>query len=101
MKIKNKRGDIPITILVIGVLAVCGLALLSFYLSDKKVSENFLNQGILEKAIVLEEKIQVYDELGFSKEEIDGLVSIEYDLSGRRHIFLEGEGITVTYFLPG
>tara|TARA_Y100000310_G_scaffold343846_1_gene453456 strand:- start:487 stop:825 length:339 start_codon:yes stop_codon:yes gene_type:complete len=33
---KNKRGDIPITILVIGIIALCGIALLSFYLVQKK-----------------------------------------------------------------
>ena len=32
--IKNKRGDIPVTILVIGVFAICGLAILSFMYSN-------------------------------------------------------------------
>ncbi len=34
--IKNKKADISIMILVIGVIAICVLALLSFYLSEKK-----------------------------------------------------------------
>jgi len=39
--IKNKKGNLPIIILVLGVLAVCSLALLSFYASNLKVSNNF------------------------------------------------------------
>ncbi len=31
---KNKKGDLPITLLVMGVLAVCIFALLTFYITD-------------------------------------------------------------------
>ena len=34
--INNKKADIAITILVLGVIAICILALLSFYLSETK-----------------------------------------------------------------
>ena len=34
-KTMNKRGDIAITILVIGVIVLCGLALVSFFMSEK------------------------------------------------------------------
>ena len=38
----NKKADIAVTILVVGVIALCVLALLSFHLSNKKVkSEGF------------------------------------------------------------
>jgi hypothetical protein len=40
---KNRRADIPVTILVLGVLAVCGLAMLSFYLPVKFSSDSFQN----------------------------------------------------------
>ena len=49
MKIKNKRGDIPIIILVLGVLAVCSLALLSFYNATLKVSNDFSGIKLIEK----------------------------------------------------
>lgn len=45
----NKRGNIPITILVIGVLLVCALAILSFLSSTIKVRNSFVGIGVLEK----------------------------------------------------
>lgn len=39
--IKNKKGDIPITILVIGIFAVCTLAILSFKFMDIKITKGF------------------------------------------------------------
>jgi len=45
----NKRGNLPIIILVLGVLAVCSLALLSFYSSNFKVSNNFAGVKLIEK----------------------------------------------------
>ncbi len=50
MKQENKKGDIPVTILVIGVLGVCTLALLSFVLVSAKVSDSFKGIGLMEKA---------------------------------------------------
>jgi len=45
----NKRGDIPLTILVIGILLVCALALFSFLSSTTKVRNSFVGIGVLEK----------------------------------------------------
>ncbi len=39
--IKNKRGDITIAILVIGIVVVCFIALLSFYLAKLDTDDNF------------------------------------------------------------
>ncbi len=47
--IKNKRGNLPIIILVLGVLAICSLALLSFYNANLKVSNNFAGVKLVEK----------------------------------------------------
>lgn len=47
--INNKKGNLPIIILVLGVLAVCSLALLSFYSSNLKVSNNFAGVKLIEK----------------------------------------------------
>jgi hypothetical protein len=46
----NKRGDIPLTILVIGVFAVCTLALLSFFYSSLLMNKSFAGVEIVEKA---------------------------------------------------
>lgn len=44
----NKRGDIPITILVIGIMVVCALGLYSFYSSTIKTRNNFVGIGLIE-----------------------------------------------------
>jgi hypothetical protein len=41
----NKKGDITVTVLVIGVVFVCFLALLTFYLNSLKVSGGFTDIG--------------------------------------------------------
>lgn len=60
----NKKGDIPITILVIGVFAICGLAIFSFYISDSKIKEDFVNTELIEKINSFAEEIAFYKNLG-------------------------------------
>ena len=33
---KNKCGNIPITILIIGIVAICGIVIFSFYVSENR-----------------------------------------------------------------
>ncbi|GBE19807.1 hypothetical protein BMS3Abin17_00536 [archaeon BMS3Abin17] len=53
MKIKrkslNRKGDIPVTILVLGVVAICILAILSFYSSKIKIEDSFESVGKIEE----------------------------------------------------
>jgi len=46
----NKRGDIPITILVIGVFAICAVAMLSFISSSIKIKDSFVGISKVEEA---------------------------------------------------
>jgi hypothetical protein len=45
----NKRGDITITILVIGVIVICGLAVYSFFSSMVQTRNSFIGIGIVDK----------------------------------------------------
>jgi len=47
---KNKRGDIPLTVLIIGVFAVCTLAILSFIYISYQMNKAFVGIEIMEKA---------------------------------------------------
>lgn len=47
---KNKKGDIPTTLLVIGVIALCMLALFIFITSLNKTKGSFEDIGEIEKA---------------------------------------------------
>lgn len=95
----NKRGDIPITILVIGVLAVCLLAILSFYFSDRAVKNTFVSIDLPEKVAIEVEKISFYKNIGMSQEEIEQLLGVKADIQGK-FILLEQNGVSVRYNLP-
>jgi hypothetical protein len=45
----NKKGDIPVTILVILVIAICGFALYSFISSTNHIRNSFVGIGLTEK----------------------------------------------------
>lgn len=48
----NKKGDLPVTILVIGVFAVCSLALITFFISDLKTVNSFGSIDLMENISV-------------------------------------------------
>ena len=95
----NKRGDIPITILVIGIVMVCILAILSFNVSILKVQKNFDIQIVKEIKLV-KERADFYKNLGFSEGQIDSILEIKTDEQGRRYIISERDGISVRYDFP-
>lgn len=97
-KIRNKRGDIPVTILVLGVVAICILAILSFYASSLEMKKNFDIQ-LVKEAKLAREKLDLYINLGFTKEEIDSALNVGYDQQGR-YLFLQRGSISVRYELP-
>lgn len=75
----NKRGDITVTILVIGIVAVCFFALLTFYISELDTSKNFNGIGLIEKVTVRMEKGEKAD--GGS----DIGAYLEENIWGRKH----------------
>ena len=46
---KNKKANLPVTILVIGIFALCGFALLTFFLSDFKIGNSFVGIDVVSK----------------------------------------------------
>jgi len=98
---KSKKGDIPVTVLVIGILGICGLAILSFYLDDINVQNSISSVEVVEQAAVAIEKISFYgsEKVGLSEEEIDEIMQIVSDVQGRHILFEQGQ-ISVRYNLP-
>ena len=45
----DKKGDITVTILVVGVFVVCSLAMLIFFISGLETTNDFVNVGLVEK----------------------------------------------------
>jgi hypothetical protein len=65
-KKRNKRGDVPTTVLVLGVFVICTLALISFINSDRSVEKSFSGIELVEKANLEIEKSNMnhyYDEI--------------------------------------
>ena len=48
-RINSKKGDLPVTLLVMGIFALCGFALLTFFVSDFKTSNAFVGVSVLQK----------------------------------------------------
>ncbi|HTZ41982.1 MAG TPA: hypothetical protein VMC07_02115 [Candidatus Omnitrophota bacterium] len=69
MALMNKRGDISITLLVIGVFAVCALAILSFILNSQGSQGSFANPEIFENASIQLENYYFYVNSGLTPQE--------------------------------
>ena len=95
----NKKGDVPVVILVIGVLAICILAIVSFYISDRTTKKGFDQIGLVDKVAVEQEKIAVYTSMGMNQVEIDKLLNVETDIIEGRYIQLEQGSLKVRYGL--
>jgi hypothetical protein len=64
MNLHSKKGDVPITILVIGVFAVCSIAILTFFISDFKISNNFVGLEFMDKINTKNEEYLFYSQNG-------------------------------------
>ncbi|MBW6442614.1 hypothetical protein K0A97_02425 [Patescibacteria group bacterium] len=81
MIIKSKKGNVPITILVIGVFTVCMLTLISFLISINKSKGNFEIVSRIEQMTLLKEKISLYQNLGFNNTQIKNIIIDGYENS--------------------
>lgn len=91
----NKRGDIPIVILVVGVLALCILAILSFYTSTNSVKSGFSSIDTVVEAGLIKEKISFYENLGYNKERIKSLLDIQEDSQDK--IIISRDSVKVVF----
>ena len=64
--IKNKKGDLPVTLLVIGIFALCGFALLTFFISDFKVSNGFVGASVTARTTSTADEYLFYKNAGMS-----------------------------------
>jgi len=76
MLIESKRGEVPVVILVIGVVAICIFALLSFAFSFNISNKAFISINLLENASAIEEQVQFYKNLGLNPE---NYLDVTYD----------------------
>ncbi len=96
---RNRKGDIPIIILVIGVIAICGLALLSFFSSSFNLEQSFTNVPIMEELNVKIAEYNFYKAKGVSESQINEILNIKEDSQGR-YLLVEQNTVWVRYNLP-
>lgn len=97
--IKNKRGDIAVTLLVVGIVAVCVAALVSFQISKTRVQSSFINPDVLSNISVQMENFYLYINSGISEQQAANLIGAK--LNGNRlTIHREQAGVmNVTYIV--
>jgi|TARA_B100002003_G_scaffold153457_1_gene142242 polynucleotide 5'-kinase involved in rRNA processing len=89
--IKNKKADIPVTILVIGVFAICSMAIFSFIYSTNNIQKDFVGVGLIETINSIEEEIKFYESIGKSPNEISGIFE-EVKFDGTNYIIKKDYG---------
>jgi flagellar basal body-associated protein FliL len=99
----SKKADIPVMILVIGILAVTAVAILSFIFVINKYSKSFSGYEFVEEANSRIDKYYFYKNAGLSTNSIDSLLGLNFDRnSGKRYIKIgkSDDSISVVYVLP-
>ena len=95
--IKNKQGEIPVTILVLGVIALCALALLSFLVANGKTSAELKGISAVEKMNCEIEKFEFYKNK-FDIEKAEEFIGAK-DVGLGKQIFVKEGNIEVSFNL--
>jgi hypothetical protein len=95
---KNKKANLPITILVIGIVALCGLTILSFIISIKKFPSEEWGFELVEKVKIDLDKFYFYKNVGFIDEEAAEKINANfYSKENRLEIIRKRENVEVIY----
>lgn len=86
--LKNKRGDVPITVLVIGVFSVCALALFTFFLYDYNVGNSFVGIKAMQEELAGIDEYMFYKNSGMSQADLDSIFNV-VEIDGVRYIQVE------------
>ena len=57
---KNKRADIPVTILILGIVTICTLTITSFLRVSLREKQEFYGIGLIETVLSVEEEFAFY-----------------------------------------
>ncbi|PIO07148.1 hypothetical protein COU59_03765 [Candidatus Pacearchaeota archaeon CG10_big_fil_rev_8_21_14_0_10_34_12] len=101
--LKNKKADISITILVLGVVTLCILTILSFISSNNGVKNDFVGPGLIEtvNAVALENNFM--DSKDFTSEIKGGFSKVNVmktsDGSEKKTIITVEDGVIIGDFV--
>ena len=90
IKIKSKKGDLPITLLVIGIFALLAFALLTFFIADFKTSNSFVSIDVMQKINSMADEYLFYKNQGMDEATLELIFgeNITEDF-GRRYFYSE------------
>lgn len=84
--IKNRKGDIPITILVLMIVLVCVLAIFSFTYSKTASKDYFAGTGLIETVKAFSEETSFYEKTEFSGDYGNSFESENVNISLRGNV---------------
>ena len=90
LKIASKRGDVPISVLVLGTFAICALALISFYASSVFVENTFFGPDLVEQINSNTNEYNFYKSKNLNAQEIQEILLLEEDFYIGGDLNLEG-----------
>lgn len=93
----NKKANIPVIILVMGVVILCGLAILSFSISSQNTKKAFSDVFIVEEIKIQKEKLNVYEELGETNL-VQGEILLKSDVEGK-YLEIRKGNVRVKYYV--
>ncbi len=97
---RAKKGDISVVILVIGIFAVCALAIITFIVSTSKTQGSFVQPSAIENATVQLNTFYFYLNSGMSPTEAAERIGAKFDAGNNRlTIDTQQNGMAVQYNL--
>jgi len=87
--IRRKKADIPVMILVIGIIAICSLTLLSFFITESRIVGFFSGIKNMQELSSGIDQYQFYKNAGISDENISNKLRIIQDSNGQRYLYIE------------
>ena len=96
---RNKKGDVPVTILVLGVFIICSLAIASFYIANNKVKKDFYSVDVVKSMSLYKDRIQFYKNTGLSADQIKELFNALISEDGKMLNLNQGK-VSINYALP-
>lgn len=85
---KNKKGDIPTIVLVIGIFAVCAIGIISFFIADFHISNSFVGVQIMQRFNAQVEEYNFYLNQGISPNNLKGKFNIT-KIDGKEYFYME------------
>ena len=92
---KDKKADIPVMILVIGVIAICSLTLLSFFIAESRIYGSFSGVKDMQALSSGIDDYIFYKNVGFNENEIENNLQIIQDSNGQGKFLYVEKNATV------